>query len=119
MKKAKDLAEHASDGEQRYIRAYTEQAEKQGEPAEKAFTKEMEALIARYPDDIEAKLLLAGQLIRGYDSKGDPLPGALYGQAILRNLLLEYPMNAAANHYWIHALESSDHPEGALESAEN
>jgi tetratricopeptide (TPR) repeat protein len=114
LKKAKELSEHASDREQRYIRAYSDQAEKQGDEAEKVFTREMEALIARYPDDIQAKLLLASQLINGYDSKGDPRPGALYGQAILRNLLQEYPMNAAANHYWIHVVEPSDHPEWAL-----
>ena len=46
------------------------------------------------------------------------VPGALYGQALLRNLLHDYPSNAAANHYWIHAVEGSDHPEWALESAE-
>ena len=118
LQRAKELGEHASDREQRYIRAYSAQEDKQGEEAQKAFTKEMEALSARYPDDLEVKLLLAGSLIAGYDSKGDPRPGALYGQAMLRNLLQEYPMNAAANHYWIHAVEGSDHPEGALESAE-
>jgi tetratricopeptide (TPR) repeat protein len=118
FQKAKELAAHASDSEQRYIRAYSEQQEKEGEEAEKAFTTEMEALIARYPDDLQAKLLLAGSLIRGYDSKGDPNPGALYGQALLRNVLQEFPNNAAANHYWIHAVEGSDHPEWALESAE-
>ena len=118
LQKAKELAEHASDREQRYIRAYSAQEEKQGEESQKAFTKEMEALSARYPDDLQAKLLLAGSLISGYDSKGDPRPGALYGQAMLRNLLQQYPMNAAANHYWIHAVEGSDHPEWALKSAE-
>lgn len=118
LQKAKEAVEHASDREQRYIRAYSEQQEKQGEEAEKAFTREMEALIARYPDDLQAKLLLAASLIRGYDSKGDPRPGALYGQAMIRNLLREFPDNAAANHYWIHAVEGSDHPEWALESAE-
>jgi len=118
LKKASELAENASDHEQRYIRAYSEQAEKHGPESEAAFTKGMESLIAHYPDDLEAKLLLAGHLISGYDSKGDPLPGMLYGQAMLRDLLHEYPQNAAANHYWIHAVEPGDHPEWALESAE-
>lgn len=30
----------------------------------------------------------------------------------------DYPDNAAANHYWIHAVEGGEHPEWALESAE-
>jgi len=118
LARAKDLAPKASDREQRYIRATAEQQSKKGEEAMQAFIKEMEALEDRYPDDLQAKLMLASQLIDGYDSKGDPRPGALYGQALLRNLLHDYPSNAAANHYWIHAVEGSGHPEWALESAE-
>ena len=118
LARAKELAPMASDREQRYIRASTEQQAKKGEEATQVFIKEMEALEDRYPDDLQAKLLLAGQLISGYDSHGEPRPGALYGQALLRNLLHDYPDNAAANHYWIHAVEGSDHPEWALASAE-
>jgi tetratricopeptide (TPR) repeat protein len=118
LARAKELAPMASDREQRYIRASTDQQAKKGEEATQVFIKEMEALEDRYPDDLQAKLLLASQLISGYDSHGDPRPGALYGQALLRNLLHDYPSNAAANHYWIHAVEGSGHPEWALESAE-
>jgi tetratricopeptide (TPR) repeat protein len=118
LARAKELAPKATDREQRYIRASDEQQAKKGEEATQAFIKEMEALESRYPDDVQAKLLLAGTLLSGYDKQGDPLPGALYGQALLRNLLRDYPDNAAANHYWIHAVEGSDHPEWALESAE-
>ena len=118
LARAKELARHATDREQRYIRASSEQQEKKGDDADRVFIKEMEALGDRYPDDLQAKLFLAAQLIDGYDSHGDPRPGALYGQALLRNLLRDYPDNAAANHYWIHAVEGSGHPEWALESAE-
>lgn len=118
LARAKDLAPMASDREQRYIRASSEQQAKKGEEATQVFIKEMEALESRYPDDVQARLLLAGTLISGYDNKGDPLPGLLYAQALLRNLLRDDPNNAAANHYWIHAVEGSDHPEWALESAE-
>jgi tetratricopeptide (TPR) repeat protein len=117
LARAKELAPKTTDREQRYIRASAVQQEKKGEEATHAYIKEMEALEAHYPDDLEAKLLLAGTLITGYDPKGDPHPNALYGQALLRNLLHDHPENAAANHYWIHAVEGSDHPEWALESA--
>jgi tetratricopeptide (TPR) repeat protein len=117
LARAKELAPKASDREQRYIRASTEQQDKKGDEGTQAFIHEMEALEDRYPDDLQAKLLLAGGLLSGYDSEGDPRPGALYGQALLRNLLHDYPDNAAANHYWIHAVEGSGHPEWALESA--
>lgn len=118
LARAKELAPKATDREQRYIRASTVQEENKGDEAVQAFIHEMEALETRYPDDLQARLLLAAGLLNGYDSNGDPRPGALYGQALLRNLLHEYPDNAAANHYWIHAVEGSDHPEWALESAE-
>jgi tetratricopeptide (TPR) repeat protein len=37
---------------------------------------------------------------------------------MLRDILRNHPDNPAANHYWIHAVEQSAHPEWALESAE-
>ena len=37
---------------------------------------------------------------------------------ILQSVLKDEPNNSAANHYWIHALEASPHPEEALHSAE-
>jgi tetratricopeptide (TPR) repeat protein len=115
---AKDLSGKASDREQRYIRADSESKEQKGDEAGRAFAKEMEALIERYPDDVEARLLYALQLNHGYDEKGDPRLGTIYGQAALRELLRQYPDNAAANHYWIHAVEGSAHPEWAVASAE-
>src|SRR5581483_7544567 len=38
--------------------------------------------------------------------------------AILQSILKDEPDNSAANHYYIHALEGSEHPEQALHSAE-
>lgn len=118
LSKAKELGKKASDHEQRYIRAATESHDKKGAERSQAFTKEMEALIDRYPEDVEARLFLALSSNGGYDAKGEPRSGSLYGQQALRNLLREFPENAAANHYWIHAVEGSGHPEWALESAE-
>ena len=118
LARARDLAPKATDREQRYIRATVEQEEKKGEEATQAFIKEMEALEAHYPDDLQARILLVAGLGGGFDNNGDPYPNTLYAQSILRNLLHDYPDNAAANHYWIHAVEAGDHPEWALESAE-
>jgi tetratricopeptide (TPR) repeat protein len=118
LAKAKDLSSATSDHEQRYIRAYAAAEDKQGDEADKAFAREMEALITHYPDDVEAKLMYALSNGHGYDEKGDPRHGTLYGQAMLRDLLQDYPDNAAVNHYWIHAMEVTDHPEQALQSAD-
>jgi tetratricopeptide (TPR) repeat protein len=117
LKKATDLAAKASDHEQRYIRADAAAAEKKDDEAETAYAKEMEALIDRYPDDLDARLLFALALNHGYTTDGDPRPGSLYGQSVLREILEQHPDNAAANHYWIHAVEGS-HPELAIPSAQ-
>jgi tetratricopeptide (TPR) repeat protein len=117
LKRAQDLASKASDHEQRYISAYVAGDDKDDDDAETAFAREMEILMDHYPDDLEAKLLYGLSLNRGYDEDGNPRSGSLYGQTILRALVQQHPDNAAANHYWIHAVESS-HPEWAIESAQ-
>jgi tetratricopeptide (TPR) repeat protein len=81
----------------------------------------MEALINEYPDDVEAKLLLANSLssaASSYLPDGRPREGKMYGRAILQNLLRTHPEHAAVHHYWIHAVENGPRPEEALESAE-
>src|SRR5208283_2922586 len=78
----------------------------------------METLIDRYPDDLDAQAFLALEEMGGYKINGRPREGELYSQALLRNLLAAHPDNAAANHYWIHAMEDSARPEEALHSAD-
>jgi tetratricopeptide (TPR) repeat protein len=116
--KMKELAPKATDHEQRYIRSIAESNDKQGEERSKAYQHEMEGLIYRYPEDLDAQAFLALGLGSGFDEKDEPRAGALYGMSMLRELLRTHPDNAAANHYWIHAVEASAHPEWALESAE-
>ena len=118
LEKAKSLADKVSDREQFYIRAAQHEGnwDKAGERA--AYQHEMETLIDRYPDDMNAQAFLALEIMGYYDSDGRPNDGELYSQLILRNLLAAHPENAAANHYWIHAMESSSHPENALRSAD-
>jgi len=117
MKLAKELSSKASDHEQRYIRAYADKQNKDSEEGTRTFREQMESLIDHYPEDLDAKLLFALAENGGYDAKGEPRTGALYGQAMLRDLLHDHPDNAAVHHYWIHAVEDS-HPEWALESAQ-
>ena len=119
LKRAVELMPTASDHEQYYIRAILLLAEQgKGRPA---WVSEIEALIDRYPDDIEAQLLLANSLASSpssYTPSGRPASGKMYGRAILQNILQKYPDNVAANHYWIHAVENSPRPEDALASAD-
>lgn len=118
LAKAKSLADYASDHEQLYIRA-AERAEKAGDSNDStAYRSVMETLIDRYPDDLDAQAFLALEEMGGYKTNGHPRGGEIYSQAILRNLLAAHPDNAAANHYWIHAMEDSSRPEEALRSAD-
>lgn len=118
LKKAVELMPTVSDQEKYYIRAISLQAEPgKGRPA---WISEMEALIDKYPEDVEAKLFLANSLssaASSYAPDGRPRDGKLYGQAILRNLLITHPNHPAVHHYWIHAVENSSRPQDALASA--
>ena len=118
LEKAKSLMDKASDHEQFYIRAaeHEEDWDTSGEPA--AYRREMEWLIDKYPDDVDAQAFLALALMNGYDSDGHPGDTMTYSQSILQNLLTAHPNSAAANHYWIHAMEASSRPEAALHSAD-
>lgn len=119
LKKAVELMPTASDHEKYYIRAISLLAE-QGK-GRAAWISEMEALIDKYPEDVEAKLLLANSLSTpagSYLPDGRPRDGKIYGQMILRNLLVTHPNHAAVHHYWIHAVENGSRPEEALPSCE-
>lgn len=82
-----------------------------------AETKLYRELVALEPEDVQAKIFLAGSLRDGFDKKGEPRAGTAEEQGILQSILKEHPENTAANHYWIHAVEPGNHPELALESA--
>ncbi|GEM_PF-236811 len=117
IEKAKSLASKASDHEQYYIRAQADLENSQDDKAQAAYHREMEALIDQYPDDVNAKLMLAASEMGGYNHKGKPNKGEMYCQALLADILKAHPNDAAANHYWIHALEDGPHADRALKSA--
>lgn len=73
-------------------------------------------LVKKFPNDLQAKIFLAGSLLDGYDD-GNPKPGTLKAIAIYEEVLKTAPNDSAANHYWIHAMEPSQHPERAIPSA--
>lgn len=118
LAKAQSLAGHASDHEQLYIRAAGHENKQDDSKESEAYRQTMETLVDRYPDDLDAQAFLALNEMHGYDTDGKPREGELYSQSILRDLIAAHPDDAAAHHYWIHALEDSSHPEDALHSAD-
>jgi tetratricopeptide (TPR) repeat protein len=75
------------------------------------------SLVKKSPADLQAKIFLSGSLRDGYDENGEPKKGTKEGNAILEEVLKAAPNDSAANHYWIHWMEPSSHPELALQSA--
>lgn len=63
-------------------------------------------LVRKYPNETQAQLFLAQVVSRAER------------QLILQQILKKKPDDSAANHYYIHLVEPSEHPEQALHSAE-
>ncbi|HVG57066.1 MAG TPA: hypothetical protein VNA24_00825 [Hyalangium sp.] len=115
--KALALCEGATDHEQRYIVAANLLAEKGPANGRMVFVREMESLIDRYPEDAEARLLLAGFMMDGYELDGRPGAGQPYAQALLRELLRTHPYHEGVHLAWVFAMLGSRRPEAAKESA--
>ncbi len=117
LEKAKALMDKVSDHEQYYIRA--QQAKQDDDDGNVEYRREMEALIDKYPDDIDAKLFLAIRSGGGYaKNDGRPDEGTIYARMLVQDVLAGHPNNAAAHHYRIHILEASTHPQDALADAD-
>jgi tetratricopeptide (TPR) repeat protein len=117
IRKALALCESATDQEQRYIVAASLLAERGPANGRMAFVREMEYLIDRYPEDAEARLLLAGFLMDGYEPDGRPCAGHPYAQALLRELLRTHPHHEGVHLVWVFAMLGSGRPEAAKASA--
>ncbi len=124
LSKAGSLKNRAGKSERLYIEASiaAEAQRAAGKDSKNASeSKEVQLyrkLVKRDSQDIQARIFLANALSDGYDDDGLPRPGKKESLAIFVAILKENPNDSAANHYWIHAVEASPHPEQALHSAE-
>jgi len=82
-----------------------------------AYTQKLELIAFKFPDDVDARLLLALQSMGGFDHEMNPNKGHIYSEYILRDILRTHPNNLGAHHYWIHQMENCC-PEKAIESAD-
>ncbi len=83
----------------------------------------MKALAGRFPDDLDAQTLFAESLMipirwKWYAADGTPAAGELEAEHALEGVLRRWPTHAGANHFYIHAVESSKTPERAVPSAQ-
>ncbi len=117
LQQASALKKHTRKPEKLYIEA-AETESRGGAEAGKQVTAIYRKLVTLNPTDVQARIFLAGSLGDGFDDKGEPKGGTVEKIAILQAVLHDAPDDSAANHYWIHAMEPSSHPERALPSAE-
>lgn len=83
----------------------------------------MGELARRYPDDLDAVTLYAESAMdlrpwQLWSASGRPAEGTEEIVAVLESVLKRDPDHIGANHYYIHAVEASPHPEWALPSAQ-
>ena len=126
LQKALALKARASPAERAYIDAlskrYSDNPEADLEPLQLAYKDAMKALVRRYPNDVDAAVLYAEALMdlhpwKFWSRDGTPTEGTQEIVATLERVLARAPGHIGANHYYIHAVEASPHPEKALPSA--
>lgn len=135
LQKANALAAHASPAEQALITAlaarYTDPSQlpipmtfEQRAPLDRAYAAAMAKVHARFPDDADIATLYAESLMdcRPWDLweplTREPRPEAPKVLAALEHALRLAPDHPGANHYYIHAVEASTHPDHAVAAAD-
>jgi tetratricopeptide (TPR) repeat protein len=88
-----------------------------------AYAEAMQDVAAKFPDDVDVQTLTAEAMMNTNAWKlwkldGTPAPGTEAILARLEAVLAKNPDHPGANHYYIHAVEASPHPEKAVPAAE-
>jgi tetratricopeptide (TPR) repeat protein len=83
----------------------------------------MRALAGQYPDDPDALTIYAESLLipvrwHWYSGAGIPATGVTDAENLLEGVIRRWPQHPGANHYYLHAVESSQSPERAIASAQ-
>ena len=127
VQKAVVLSSAGPAAERDYIQAlakrYTDSPNPDFEKLEMAYHDAMREVYKRYPDDLDAATLFAESGMnlhpwKLYDRGGNPAPGTEEIVAALQSVLKRDPKHLGANHFYIHAVEASAHPDSGLPSAQ-
>ena len=87
------------------------------------YSQSMGDLSKKYPDDLDIATLYAESMMdlrpwKFWSNEGKPAPQTEEIVAVLESVIKRDPNHLGANHYYIHAVEGSMHPERALKSAD-
>jgi peroxiredoxin len=116
LKLARQKMDRVTERERRYIEAESllYQENKDEKLRQQEHARAMEKIVLAYPEDIEAKAMLAWTLKGRADGSGTSYRTAI--DALLKAVLAKNPMHPGAHHYRIHLWDSSAEAEEALES---
>jgi tetratricopeptide (TPR) repeat protein len=126
VQKALSLQANASEPERAYINALVVRYSNDPKPdlhqLDRAYKDAMSKLAAHYPDDLDAATLYAESIMNLnpwhlWSPDGKPAEGTEEIVSVLESVLKRDPNHLGANHYYIHAIEASPHPERGLASA--
>jgi hypothetical protein len=126
LQEALALKSRVSVVERAYIDAlatrYSGDADADQQALQIAYKNALQDLVRRYPNDADAAVLYAESLMdlrpwKWWTPDGKPAEGTPEIVKVLERVLAQHPDHIGANHYYIHAVEASQHPEKALPAA--
>jgi tetratricopeptide (TPR) repeat protein len=87
-----------------------------------AYAEAMQAVARQFPEDLDLQVLAVEAALNVnawnlWSLDGKPAPGTEESIAKLDSILAKDPQHPGANHYYVHAVEASPHPERGLEAA--
>jgi len=112
---AQALRDPVTPRERLYIEAVAARHNPQLRDPDAAYIAVMRRLVESFPDDLEAKSILALALENGYSAPAkSPKEGTGESLKLLRQVLAKDPNHVGASHFLIHALEGSKELSNAL-----
>jgi tetratricopeptide (TPR) repeat protein len=127
IRKAVALAGDSNATEQAYIRAFATRVSAVPKADQKKlganYRDGMREVMRQYPNDLDAAVLFADAAMdlhawMLWKPDGKPEEGTIEAEQALESVLNRDPDNIGANHFYIHVMEESSHPEQAMASAQ-
>lgn len=108
VEKALSLSGAATEREKLYIAAITALRDGRQADPDEAFVAGLRAVLEKFPQEVEARVILSLWLQRGYVlPERTPRPGTMEAVAMLKQLAAEVPEHPGVQHYIIHGWEGS------------
>ncbi|MDX2178198.1 MAG: hypothetical protein SFV18_01315 [Bryobacteraceae bacterium] len=117
--KALELAKNGTELERLYIEAVAARRIPNGKDPDEEYVLAWKRLLAKYPDELEAKTFLSLHLMRGFELPSHtPKLTSMEAVELLRPLIAKHPNHPGIHHYVIHGWEGSSFAKEAWHSCE-